>query len=361
MTQYTFFQGMDGDRAAPAGGTKTVNVTGTSVTDSLWLAGRVYQARNPDGAGGTTMSTTITTPWASAIGSSNGYQTSRKVRDGTVQLTVPVSTGGNRVTSTVTTYDATYGLPLTVSAINEIGTVSTCTTTQYTPANTTAWIIGARQQVLVVGKKCADLGTAVYPADHISGIRYLYDTLTYGTTPTKGNVTETRFVTAYTGSTPTWTTQSNATYDTMGRPLTSTDALGRVTSTAYTPSASAPAGSGPLLSTVVTNPAPFLWTTTTQFEPTRGQVISVTDANGKVITGSYDALGRTWKVWGSDRPAATYPTSPSVSYAYSLSTTVPRRLPHRESVHPPLSPRTPSLMDSADLFKLNRLPRGRVP
>ena len=91
-----------------------------------------------------------------------------------------------------------------------------------------------------MGKKCADLGTAVYPADHISGIRYLYDTLTYGTTPTKGNVTETRFVTAYTGSTPTWTTQSNATYDTMGRPLTSTDALGRVTSTAYTPSASAP-------------------------------------------------------------------------------------------------------------------------
>lgn len=321
VSQYWFYQGMNGDRAAPGGGTKSVTVTGTAVADSQWLGGRTYQVKELNGVGGEVLSTTVTTPWSSAVNASNGSQSSRMVREGTVEVTEPLSSGVSRTTSTVTSYDATYGLPLTVSENNEAGTTSTCTTNTYAPANTTAWIVGALQQSLKVGKKCADLGSASYPEDSISGSRYLHDGLSYGSTPTKADVTETRSISGFTGSTADWSTSATSQYDSMGRTVSMTDALGRTTATAYTPSASAPAGSGPLTSRTVTNPAPYLWTTTTLLEPTRGNIVSVTDPNGKVVTASYDPLGRTSKVWGTDRPAATFPTSPTVSFAYVLSTT----------------------------------------
>lgn len=318
-SQYTFFQGMDGDRASPSGGTKSVTVTGTAVTDSLWLAGRTYQVKELVGASGPVASTTVTTPWVSSVKASNGYQSSRMVRDGTVQLTVPLSTGGSRTTSTVTTFDDTYGTALTSSQNNELGTVSTCTVTSYATPNLTAWIVGAVEQQTTVGKQCIDLGTVTYPADSVSSSRYLYDGLAYGATPTKGDVTEVRTIGSFTGSTANWITQSTSLYDSMGRMTSATDAMGRTTTTAYTPSATAPSGSGPLTTQAVTNPK--LWTTTKQIEPTRGNVISVTDTNNKVTTAAYDALGRTISVWATDRPAATFPTSPTVSYSYVQSTT----------------------------------------
>lgn len=325
VTQYTFYQGMDGDRAAPAGGTKSVTVTGsTSAVDSRWLAGRTYQTRIVNGVGGATASTTTVVPWVGAVGSDNGYQTSRMVRDASVTVAAPLADGTTRTTATVTTYDAAYGLPLTVSSNNEATATSGCTTTTYAPANTSAWLIGLPQEVHAVGTRCATSASATYPADSVSNLRYAYDGLAVGATPTKGDVTLVQSVDSFSGSTLAtahWVTTGTSQYDSMGRQTQTTDALGRTSVTAYTPAAGAPAGSGPLASFTVTNTAPFSWVATTVVEPTRGSVVSVTDVNGGVTSATYDPLGRTAAVWTIDRPKTAFPSSPNTTYSYVLSTT----------------------------------------
>jgi RHS repeat-associated protein len=324
-TDYTFYQGMDGDRAAPSGGTKTVHVTGSStILDSLWLAGRTRESTTHNGVGGAILSDAVTTPWASAVTSNDGVNTARMVDTADVLTTTPVSAGGNRTTETTTTFDASYGLPLTVNSVAS-DAPTTCSSTSYAPANTTAWLIGLADEVATVAADCGSLGTAVYPAAAISDIRTAYDGASWGAAATKGDATTVQKVDSYTGSTAStahWTTFSQAQYDTMGRPTQTTDVLGHTTSTAYTPAAGAATGSGALTGQVSTNTAPFNWTTSTAFDPAWGAETSSTDANGKVTTATYDALGRRIGVWMPDNPEATHPTQPSLGYTYSLSTTV---------------------------------------
>ncbi|MCM2393175.1 hypothetical protein NBG84_33710, partial [Streptomyces sp. CWNU-1] len=51
-------------------------------------------------------------------------------------------------------------------------------------------------------------------------------------------------------------------------------------------------------------------------DPLRGQPIKTTDANGKVTTTAYDALGRATKVWTPTRSAATFPNAPNYTFDY---------------------------------------------
>ena len=322
-TDYTFYQGMDGDRAAPAGGSKSVSVTGAPGTaDSLWFAGRTRETKTLNGVGGAVLSDTISTPWASAVSANDGTNTARMIGDADVTEATPIAAGGNRSVETVTTHDATYGLPVTVDTItSDAGT--TCTTTAYAAANTSAWIIGAPKETAKVGVDCANVATATYPAAAISDTRSSYDGLAWGAAPARGDVTESDVVDSYTGSTAAtahWTTAAKTSYDTMGRPLTVTDVLGHTSSTAYTPAAGAPAGSGALTTTTVTNTAPFNWTTTTTYDPAWGAETSVADQNGKLTSASYDALGRRVGVWLPNHPQATN-TQPSTAYAYTVSQT----------------------------------------
>jgi RHS repeat-associated protein len=323
-TDYTFFQGMDGDRAAPAGGTKTVYVTGsTTVRDSLWLAGQTRETTTLTGGGGTALTDTITTPWASAVTANDGVNTARMVGTADVSTTAPVSTGGNRTTDTATTFDPTYGLPLTVDATSSDAPPK-CTTTSYAPANTTAWLVGLPDEVATAGVDCANLATAVYPAAAVSDIRTSYDGAAWGAAASKGNATKTQEVDSYTGSTAStahWVTSAQVAYDSMGRATQTTDVLGHTTSTAYTPAATAVAGSGPTTSETSTNTAPFSWTSTTAYNPAWGVETSETDANGKVTTAVYDALGRRTGVWLPDNPQASNPGQASMAYTYFLSTT----------------------------------------
>ncbi len=67
----------------------------------------------------------------------------------------------------------------------------------------------------------------------------------------------------------------------------------------------------------VTNPAGH--TSTSSFDVTRAVPLTVTDANSKVTTGTYDAVGRLLSV---TRPGNTTGT-PDVEYAYTLSKTAP--------------------------------------
>lgn len=325
-TAYTFFQGLDGDRASASGGTKSVKVTGsTTVPDSLAFAGTTRETRILNGVGGAVISDTVDTPTVIATSANDGTIQAYKTGVGDELLSQPVSTGGNRTVHTVTSFDATYGLPTTTN-VTRSDAPTTCSTVSYAAANTTAWIIGKPSENSQVQADCGSLAAAAYPAAAISDTKTSYDGAAWGAAPTKGDPTSTQIVDSYSGATAStahWVTASTTAFDAFGRPTSVTDVLGHTTTTAYTPSATAAAGSGPLTSTAVTNTAPFNWVTTTAYNPEWGVPTSVTDPNAKVTTATYDALGRVVGVWLPNRPQATYPTGPNTSYQYGLSTTTP--------------------------------------
>jgi RHS repeat-associated protein len=323
-TVYYFFQGMDGDRASESGGSRSVAVHvpggAPDVTDALWFAGQTRYVETYDSASSAhnLNSAVLTTPWASNVTADNGSRKARATGDGTVVTSQPLSAGGNvTVTSTTAHDNATlYWLPTSEEEMHSDGG-STCALYAY--AASSALISGLQQEVKVVATPCAAAATAALPAQAISDTRFSYDGGAPGAVPTRGLLSRTEVVDDYTGSpaSPHWVTTAQSTYDTLGRPLVATDALGRTTSTAYTPVAS-----GPLTKAVTTITAPFLWTTTSNIDPTRGNETSVVDPNGRTTTIAYDALGRRTGVWKPDRPVATNP-QPSVGYAYTLSTTSP--------------------------------------
>ncbi|RBY76602.1 hypothetical protein DQ239_13770 [Blastococcus sp. TF02-09] len=318
-TAYTFFRGMDGDRASTGGGAKAASVgasDGSSVPDSLWLAGSVREARVLNGVGGAVVSSTVNTPWASAVTANDGVNTARMVADGSVVTSEPLSTGGTRRTETRSSYDA-FGRAVQVEAITpDAGT--TCARTSYA-TNTGAWLLDFPSEATLVGKPC--LVAPSYPADAISAARTFYDGGALGAPPVKGDATSTQVAKAYTGSTAAtavWLTTSTASYDSLGRVTSVTDpraGLNRTTTTAYTPAAG-----GPLTKTVVTNP--LGWTTTTTVNPAWGLETSVTDQNGRITSATYDSLGRRAAVWTPGRPQASNPT-PTVAFGYTVSTTAP--------------------------------------
>jgi RHS repeat-associated protein len=319
-TSYAFFRGLDGDRATAAGGTKTMNTPasdGSSVPDSLWLAGRVREQTTSNGYGGARVANTITTAWASPVRADDGTNTARIVADADVVTQTALAAGGNRTTETKTSFD-TDGR---VTAASDLGDTSTstddrCTRTSYS-TNTSAWILNAPADVEVYAAACS--AAPSYPSDAISHTHTYYDgSATLGAPPSTGDATRTDIAASYTGSTPNWQTTTTSTYDGLGRPTAVTDhrtGTDRTTTTTYTPA------TGPVTQSVITNP--LGWTTTTSFDPARGAATAVVDPNGHRTDTTYDALGRVTQVWRPERLKSANPTSPSMSYAYTVSATAP--------------------------------------
>ena len=260
------------------------------------------------------MSSTVNTPWASAITATDGVHTARHLGDGDVTTYTALSAGGNRVTETTTSHDS-YGR---VTSVDDLGDTSTsnddtCTTTSYAD-NTSAWLMNYPSEVIKVGRTCTQ--TAVLPGDAISDTRSYYDNLGWGAAPTKGDVTGIVEAKSYTGATPNWLTVNTTTYDALGRPLVTTDnrtGATRTTTNSYVPSAT-----GPLTSMSVTNT--LGWTTTTAYQPAWNLPLTITDQNGKVTTETYDPLGRRSKIWLPDEPTTA---APSMSFTYNISNTAP--------------------------------------
>ncbi|MFI6639249.1 RHS repeat domain-containing protein [Streptomyces sp. NPDC050504] len=253
-----------------------------------------------------TVSEESAVPWRSA-------PTATRARPGLPALTAeqtgvqsesersPAAGGTWQRTKTDRTFDA-YGMVATVTDHGDLAKTGdeSCTTTSYTrsAANVAANMIELETGEKTVTGTCAAPGTEL-----ISETRSTYDA--------KGNtLTEEENDGKGTGL----ITVARSTYDAHGRPLTVTDAADAKMTTVYTPAT----GASPTKA-VVTNPLGHALTT--EYDPRRGHPTAEIDANDKRTDVGYDGLGRLTAVWEPGRAKATYPTSPSASYAYTISRT----------------------------------------
>nr|WP_191910212.1 DNRLRE domain-containing protein [Microbispora cellulosiformans] len=215
------------------------------------------------------------------------------------------ATSGWRYTETKTEYNAD-GLPVKVNDYGEPGTATdnTCTVTTYA-RNTSKWLIDYK------GSEEKHAGDDCSAGDLLSRTVTFYDGATGPTsnTPTRGNATETR---AY--STASEYSVTKTTFDDYGRPLTSTDPLGKSTTTTYTPAVGWPSGG-----VAVTNPLGH--TATTWSSPYNGEIVGSRDANGNDMNIDYDALGRALLLWTPMAPKSGGTPAAKVAYTIPMNGT----------------------------------------
>jgi RHS repeat-associated protein len=318
----TYFQGMNGDYQSN-GSTSSVSLTSTegsdTVTDSDQFAGLNFQHIVYDGTGGGEVTDTVTVPWTSAatatqsqpspLPSLQAFMTGTKE----TQVFTSLALGGTRESDTTYAHDS-YGRVTVESSVPDTTDASedTCTQTSYA-SNSSSWLLGLPSEVVVTAvppSSCPVSGTPAQ-AELVSDNRTYYDgSTTLGAAPSAGDVTMTQEATSYSGTTPVFTTESQATYDKYGRTLTSTDADNRTTTTSYTPAT----GAEPTSKTV-TDPMGLV--TTTAYDPAREQPLTVTNPAGWVTSETYDALGRLTGVWKPGHPEGSAPADETFSYAVS--------------------------------------------
>ncbi|WP_245241932.1 hypothetical protein [Streptomyces sp. NEAU-H3] len=233
-----FLRGMDGDRKASSGGTKSITVSlgsgeGDPITDLPAYAGGAYKTVAYDKPGGKILAKSVSRPWH--------HETAKKVRDwGTITAelggiaestdwaTLDDGAGVKwRTTRTETTYHTVAGR---ATEINDLGDTATtaddqCTRTTYAD-NTSANILDLDARVETVAKACT--ATPDRTKDVIKDVRTAYDGGAYGAAPTKGDVTSAATLKSYSGTKATYL-EAGTTYDAYGRSLTSTDLTADVT------------------------------------------------------------------------------------------------------------------------------------
>nr|WP_203950649.1 DNRLRE domain-containing protein [Microbispora rosea] len=303
-TSAKFFRGLPGR--------SVTDFDGNRVSDRLELNGRTLQEQTWNGNGENT--STRYEYKVTVTGTAPGTHKPSRV-DQTRTVTREKTTTGWRYTDTKTAYNSD-GLPITVNDYGDTSTASdnTCTAITYA-RNTSKWMLNYKaSEEKHAGDDC-DSG------ELLSRTVYLYDGASSpsSNTPTRGNVTETR---AY--RTVTDYATSKSTFDNYGRPLTTTDPLGKTTTTTY-----APATGWPYLGVKVTNPLGH--TVTTWSSQYNGQPVGMRDANGNDVNIDYDVLGRTLQLW---TPEAPKPASgdhdhsdnpPAAKVAYTVTADRPSR------------------------------------
>ncbi|RZQ62296.1 RHS repeat-associated core domain-containing protein [Amycolatopsis suaedae] len=305
-TEYRFHRGMHGDRAGPAGGTKpakTTDIAGGTVEDSPGLQGFLREEAVLDGTTGAVVSAKLHDAWRRQT-AAHGSRVAYVVRgERTVERTAVA--GGFRRSETVTRYDDA-GFATSVEDRGDLAVADddTCTRTWYTRDEARNLLAPVSREQKVRGTCAAD---PVLPRDAVSDQRTAYDGLAWGTRPTRGNATLTQKAERYEGTTPLYADMSATGYDDHGRVIRTTDALGKVTTTAFEPPAGLPRSS------TVTNPLGH--TTRTDLRQEWNTPERITDVNGKVTTLAHDALGRLAAVW---KPGFQPGDGPAERYRYEL-------------------------------------------
>jgi RHS repeat-associated protein len=325
----TYMRGMDGDDNG-SGGTTSVSVAdslGDSVTDSNWLAGQILETDSYTGAGGTVDAKAINGPWTYTQTASqaqpDGLPTlTAEMPQATESRSLALRANGSWRSVQTDTTDNADDQVTKVDAKGD-GTAADpeiCTTTTYASGTANPMMESYPSRVLAVDGPC---GTTPTTGNTVSDTLTFYDgdgngSLTSLGTPgaitNGGQVTGTQVISGYGSSgSPQYQTKAAATFDEYGRQLTSVDAKGNVTGTAYTPAAGA-------LPTSATVTNPMGWPTTTTLDPARDQPLTVTDANGETTTETYDSLGRLTAVWLPGRPTSD---SANDTYSYTVTGTTP--------------------------------------
>ncbi|ADJ45580.1 RHS repeat-containing protein [Amycolatopsis mediterranei S699] len=283
MTEQRFYRGMDGDHL-PAG-TRSAAVTdseGVSRADSDWLSGFPFEQQTHDGEGDTIVTKSISAPVWQGPTATRGVFKAYLVGTGSTTGYTALRAGGRRTTKTETAYDD-KGLPVQVNDLGDMATPSDdlCSRTTYA-RNTGAWLLNLPSRVETVSVHCG--ATPVFPDNAVSDDLSTFDD--------HGNVVEQEVLDQHPGADPVRVTKAIATYDTYGRLLSATNALGNTAKTEYTGS--------PVTTTKVTNA--LGQATTTALEPAWGTPVRSADTNDRITETAYDALGRTTETWLPNRP-----------------------------------------------------------
>ncbi|MEU9407864.1 RHS repeat-associated core domain-containing protein [Streptomyces sp. NPDC048281] len=341
-TRTAVVEGMDLDNVA---GVATDNVDVADANDHDYYAGQLRQEITYNGA--TAISTTVNNLWSEQTASQQKSYANIKayfVRTArTYSDTYLTAAQKWRIAATSNTYDSTYGMVAMVENHGDWSATGdeSCTRTWYA-RNDAKGLTALVSRTRTVAKSCATADASLaLPASSVSRGDVLSDTATVfdnpsatgwapDQVPTLGLATWTGRAKAYPAASGTaernplpttgWQTMTTTTFDTaaakLGRPLTVTDAKGRVTTTAYYPAAA-----GPMTTKVITKPKLAsngqAHQTTTVYDPARGTESYVLDANAKRTENTYDALGRITASWLPNRSRSANDT-PNVKYAYGL-------------------------------------------
>ncbi|MFI7492963.1 RHS repeat-associated core domain-containing protein [Micromonospora echinaurantiaca] len=316
--EYLYFRGMDGDKQPT--GTRDVWITdsqGTKVEDHEAYSGTIREETILLGAGGSWISGTITTPGQQGPTATSGPLKAWMTYTDTVRNRMKMANGSTRWTKTVTTVNAD-NLPIEVNDLGDEATPNddTCTRIWYA-RNANTWMLGMPKKTETVGVNCS--ATPSLPADMLSARRTTYDADTNDWDtylPIKGNVAKIEVIDSWEGANPIWVTVDRLKHDAVGRVTESTDALGRTSTTSYTP-----ASGGPVTSITSTNP--LRQSNTVTYATAWHLPTSVVDPNNSRADLAYDGLGRLTKAWLPGRSKATYPNGPSTEYTYLVRNTAP--------------------------------------
>ncbi|MER7515953.1 RHS repeat-associated core domain-containing protein [Streptomyces sp. NPDC126499] len=307
-TDYTYLQGLDGDKL-PGTTTSTriekvKDSTGVEYTGSKEFTGVEIEEQAYDLAvGGKAVSKTITEPWKT--------ETATQTKTWATTKATVVAPGATRVyhlqsdntwtqTKSVPTYDTT--VPGTrLKHTDDFGDVTTadddkCVRPAYAdvPAQHVYDQVSRKETVTVHCGVTPDRRTQV-----ISDEKTTYNTA--------GDVIKSERLTAHDGTTPTYQVTSTTEVDGFGRPTLVKDADLKPTRTTYTDT------NGLLTRTTVTNALGHV--TVTDYAPAWGAASGVTDPNKKRTDLAYDALGRLTSVWHANRAKTS---TPSVKYSYNV-------------------------------------------
>ncbi|WP_329474866.1 hypothetical protein OG555_24440 [Kribbella sp. NBC_01484] len=330
-TARLFFRGMNRDRTDTGDDNRTVKLTdswGWQFSDEPYRAGQLHETLTYDGdtdtilkkqmydtiAVAVTGTRTLSSTWATNYPDKAYRIDSDENRTWTL-IKSRGQTGWAAYRSgptSSTTYDAYHN----VTAASELGDLDvigdeTCTTTSYN-LNAGKYIVDKPKVVQTVGVACS--AAPSIPNDVLRGTRFYYDQPGTGTQsldlpPTAGLTTQAESLRDYSGTTADWIrTWTVVSRDVFGRTISGKDALSQPTTTQYVET------NGLTTSMVVTDALDNHLST--QLTPARGKPAAATDANGKTITGEYDALGRLLKVWRTGHPVGG---TPDAEYTYSIS------------------------------------------
>ncbi|MFJ9426662.1 polymorphic toxin-type HINT domain-containing protein [Streptomyces sp. NPDC101249] len=341
-----FLRGMDGDRKNAAGGSKSVTVTlgageGDPITDHESVVGFMYKTEDYSAPGGKILEKTMERPWIHETGKrvrSWGTVTSNFTGTASTTTLTSLDNGAGsrwRTASKAMTYDTVAGRLIQVGDYGESGVAdNTCTRVTYA-TNSDDNILTLPSRTETVTGDCS--ATPNRREDVVSDERTAYDGGAYDTPPTKGDATATATISKHDGTKATYL-ETGGTYDSYGRQLTATDLTADVTATETstptrtlrtdgltTTTAYSPATGLPTTFTTTTPPAiaatpSSAQTSITTFDPLRGQPVSQKDANNKVTTFTYDALGRSDKIWLPNRATSQ---TPSYDFDYFIDEGAP--------------------------------------